>query len=202
MYKRIIVILFVLLICLYVVAFAEETKPEKTFCWKITSETGTVYLMGSLHFCTPDLYPLDRAITNAYEESEVLAVEADMNSAKVQTALQEAIMAKGVYSDGTGLEDHISEEGFKKFTEYCEERGLNLSQMSKLRPWLLSIQIIGMESLQRGASPEAGLDKHFLDHAKKEQKEVKELESGTFQIDMFSTFSAELQELLLIQTLD
>lgn len=202
MQKRFVIIMFICLITLFVLLFAEEPKSENTFCWKITSETGTVYLMGSLHLCKPEIYPLDQAIINAYEDSEILVVEADTSSEGVNASIQENIIKKGLYSDGTSLKDHLSDESFKKFEDFCTARGIDPAQMSKMRPWLLSLQISGLEAMKLGSSPETGLDKHFLGRAKKEKKPVKELESATFQIDMFSSFSSELQELLLIQTLE
>jgi len=202
MHKRIFIIIFILFISFFVLLFAEETKLEKTYCWKITTETGTVYLMGSLHSCKPDIYPLDQAITKAYEDSEFLVVEADLSSEKVNETIQKLIIEKGLYSDGTSLEDHISEENFKKFKDFCLERSLDPAKLGKIRPWLLSMQVSSMEAMRLGSTPEAGLDKHFLDRAKKENKAIKELESATFQIDMFSSFSPELQELLLAKALE
>lgn len=202
MHKRIITILAVLLINLFGVVCAEDAKPEKTFCWKITSPKGTVYLMGSLHLCKPEIYPLDRAIIQAYEDSEILAVEADISTAEAMAAVQELIMKKGIYMDGTSIKDHLSEEGYKKLESYCEKQGVNLSPMGMMHPWLLNFQIMHMESSKFGLDPEAGLDKHFLNRAKTETKKVKEMESTTFQVEMFSSFSEEMQELVLMNSLD
>ncbi|MBU0754481.1 MAG: TraB/GumN family protein [Planctomycetes bacterium] len=202
MRTRITAMLPVLLICLLGLVFADEATSQKTFCWKISSGTGTVYLVGSLHLCKPDIYPLDRAIIQAYEDSEILALEADISTPEAMATIQEFIMKKGIYTDGTTIRNHTSEEGFKKLEAFCGEQGVNLSQMGVMRPWLLNFQIMSTVSAKFGWDPESGLDKHFLNRAKKENKTVKEMESATFQLEMFSSFSEEMQELVLINSLD
>jgi len=62
-----------------------STLPQKnSFCvskellWKIQSKTNTVYVLGSLHYCKKEIYPLSEKIGKAFTESEILVVEADV----------------------------------------------------------------------------------------------------------------------------
>lgn len=197
-----IIILPILLACSLIASGADELTPQKTFCWKITSEKGTAYLMGSLHLCKKDLYPLDQAITQAYDASKCLVIEADISTPQAVAKVQEVILTTGVYRDGSSLKDHVSEACYKKIEAYCKKQNLNLSQMGMMRPWLLGLQLTNLESSKLGYNPEMGLDKHFLNRAKKEKKPVKEMESVTSQLEMFSSMSDELQEISLISSLD
>src|SRR5271157_2480757 len=45
--------------------------------WKATSATTTVFLAGSLHFGSEDMYPLPQEMEGAFQESSVLVVEDD-----------------------------------------------------------------------------------------------------------------------------
>ncbi|MFH1999817.1 MAG: TraB/GumN family protein, partial [Planctomycetota bacterium] len=161
-----------------------------------------IYLMGSLHLCKKEIYPLDQAITQAYEESKFLALEADPSPEKMMPIVQKFIMENGLYMDGTSIKDHISEEAYKKVEPFFKDRGMSMDQMGKMRPWLLSLQIQSMEAMKLGLDPDAGLDNYFLNRSKKEGKELKEMESATLQLEMFRSFSDELQELALVNTLD
>ena len=51
---------------------------SKSFLWKVQSKTNTVYLLGSIHLFKKELYPLNRKIEEAFDQSELLAVEANI----------------------------------------------------------------------------------------------------------------------------
>ena len=58
---------------------------DKAFFWQVTSgqpESGqtTVYLMGSIHFADQSFYPLRSEIEQAFDRSDYLAVELDVNA--------------------------------------------------------------------------------------------------------------------------
>jgi len=202
MHKRTLFILPILLSILSSPLLGQAPKPEKTFCWTITSPEGKVHLLGSLHLCRSDVYPLDGAILDAYEASECLVVEVDVTPEKVMPAVQGFIMEKGIYTDGTGLKDHVSAETYGKLEAFFEKRGMDLAQMGMLHPWLLSLQMANMEAMRSGFDPEQGLDSHFLKRCKSEGKALKELESATFQLEMLASFPDDLQDLALLKTID
>jgi len=183
-------------------AFAEEVAPAKPFCWRISSNDGMVFLLGSLHICKPEIYPVDRAITQAFEESDHLVVEVDTSPEKVMAPVQTFIMNKGIYTDGTSIKDHVSEATGRLLEAYCDKRGLGLEQLGVMRPWLLTLQLTNMEASQAGFDTEAGVDTHFLDQAKKENKPCKEMETIDLQLGLLSSFSDEVQEQVLRKTLE
>lgn len=201
MRKRILPLLFVLFILCSPWVIGEEQKTDKVFLWKISSDNTVVYLLGSLHLFKPELYPLDKAITEAYEKSDVLAVEADI-SPDNQMKVQQLIMQKGVYMDGTTIKDHVSETTYSKLKKEMEAIGLNMDQLAMMKHWLLSLQLEAMTMQKLGFLPEGGIDNHFLARSKKDKKPIKELESLEFQIDLLSSFPNDLQEKNLINTLD
>jgi uncharacterized protein YbaP (TraB family) len=55
------------------------SKNQKTFLWKVQSKTGTVYVLGSIHLLKKESYPLNEKIENAFDKSNVLVVEANIN---------------------------------------------------------------------------------------------------------------------------
>jgi len=69
-----------LILCLLLFAAPTELHAQdepRCFMWKISSPTTTVYLLGSVHMARQKLYPLDRAIEDAFAQSEHLVVELD-----------------------------------------------------------------------------------------------------------------------------
>jgi len=67
----------------------------KSLLYKVSSETSTVYILGSIHLAKQELYPLDKTIREAYSKSDVLVVELDAESQESVRAMQEAMVAAG-----------------------------------------------------------------------------------------------------------
>lgn len=180
-------------------AWAEEKpqKPKLCFLWQGQSKEGKVYLLGSVHLAKKELYPLNAAIEEAFAESEVLAVEADITKAN-QAALQAKILQKAMYPAGESLKGKVPE---KTFAEAKKRLGLPPQQLSQMRPWYLAMTLSVFEMMKLGYDPQQGIDLHFLNKAKKQKKTVHELESAEFQINLLSSFDEKLQVQLLEYTI-
>jgi hypothetical protein len=72
--------------------------------------------------------------------------------------------------------------------------------MIMYKPWFLAINLVMLELVKLGFDPNYGVDKHFIDKAKG-VKEILELESVEFQIDLFDGFNDRQQELFLMSAL-
>ena len=64
----------------YTLAKSPSEGDERAFFWKATNGKGVLYLLGSLHFGAQSLYPLPQMVNNAFNNSDVLVVEADINN--------------------------------------------------------------------------------------------------------------------------
>jgi uncharacterized protein len=71
----------------------------------------------------------------------------------------------------------------------------------RLRPWLLALMIDSLEWQKQGFDPNFGLDKHFYDQAKEDNKAVKGLETVNDQISIFESMTPQQQDHLLAETL-
>jgi len=173
-------------------------SPEKVFLWEAKSAKNTVYILGSIHLAKPSLYPLDKRIEDAFKRSRTLVVEVNIEAFDPIT-LQQMFMERGIYSDGTTIKDHLSQETFELVEEKLGDSGFVLSQMLVFKPWFLSITLATFELLKLGFNPEYGVDKHFLKKAR--GKEILELESLEYQLNLFDGFTDKQQDLLLFSTL-
>jgi len=171
---------------------------NKVFLWKAESENNTVYILGSIHLARLSLYPLDKRIEDAFDNSKVLVVEVDLESFD-PVLLQQMFIERGVYSDGTTIRDHLSDKTFKLVIDRMGGLDLGLTQMVLFKPWFLSITLVTTELLKLGFNPEYGIDKHFLKKAK--NKKILELESVEYQLNLFDGFTDQQQDLLLFSTL-
>ncbi len=170
----------------------------KGFLWKVSSETAAVYLLGSVHFMRRDAYPLDPVIEDTFRQSDILAVEADINDlSKVSV---EQLLERALYPAGDSIDRHISPETLIRLRQETERLGLSYILISRQRPWVLALTLTSLELVRLGFDPAYGIDLHFLDRA--QGKKVVELESVSQQVDLLSGFPDEEQEQFLRFTLD
>ena len=169
----------------------------KSLLYKVSSERSSVYILGSIHLAKPDLYPLESAIEEAYSKSDLLVVELDAESRESVTAMQNAMATLGTYSEGKSLRSELSAATYRALKSYTDKRGIPLEPMEQMRPWVVMLQLSMREMLRLGYSPELGIDKHFLDHAKGEGKSVVALETIEEQMALLSRDDKAYQEKLL-----
>jgi len=174
----------------------------KSLLYKVTSEDSTVYILGSIHLAKPELYPLDEEIRKAYNKSDVLVVELDPSSAETMHVMQNSILNSGMYPRGKNLKTELSSKTYKLLKEYMQKTGIPLSSMMKMRPWVVMLQLSITEMMRLGYSPELGIDKHFLDQAKAENKRVLSLETAQKQMALLSKDDKQFQDRLLFYTLE
>ena len=173
-------------------------QSPKSFLWKIQSEANTVYVLGSLHFAKREIYPLHPKIENAFDQSDFLAVEANVND--IGKADAQKLVGSALYSANDTLEKHLSAETYERVKKEMGGFGIPPELIDKQKPWFLAMTIAVLESLKLGFDPKLGIDMYFLSKAQG-KKRVLELESLDFQIELFSNFSDKEQELFLIYTL-
>ena len=62
------------------VAFCTAASAQNTL-WQVRSETATMYLLGSVHLLRHSDFPLDPALDAAYDRTDLLVLELDLNAA-------------------------------------------------------------------------------------------------------------------------
>lgn len=187
-----------ILVSLVIVVRDTLSQSPKSFLWKIQSKTSTIYILGSLHLAKKEIYPLSQKIENAFDQSDFLVVEANVNDIK-KIDIQK-LMESAFYPANDALEKHVSPETFEWVKKETERLGIPLELLDKQKPWILAMTLVSLESIKLGLDPNLGIDKYFLSKAEGKKK-ILELESLDYQIRLLSGFSEKDQELFLIYTL-
>lgn len=198
MTKKIIFIVFILF---YSVVLLNSEKflyaETNNFLWKVRSKTSTAYILGSIHFMKKEHYPLNKTIEDAFNKSEVLAVEANVNDiSKIDI---QKVLGTAFYTGDDSLEKHISGDTFRLLKTKFESLGFPLWIINKQKPWFLALTLVSLELMKNGYDPRYGLDMYFL--SKANNKEIKELESIDYQINLLSEFSDREQEAFLLYSI-
>lgn len=188
---------------------ADELEKEQTggviesgkggFLWRIENGDTTVYLQGTVHLGTEDFYPFHEKIEQAYEEADVVVPEVDITEADLLASMGSTVM-NGMYMDGTSIEDHISEDLYTKLEEKFSEYNISMEIVGSFKPWMLESLVTQLVAEELNYMH--GVDMYFLERAKKDHKEIVELETVAEQLDVLSGQSDRFQEQQLEATLD
>jgi uncharacterized protein YbaP (TraB family) len=190
------VFLFYFSMCIY--PSSSYAQSQKNFLWRTQTKNSTIYLLGSIHLMKQDVYPLSRTIENAFDQSDFLAVEADI--ADISRIDMTQVLNKAIYQGGDSLEKHISNNALAVVRKETERLGLPFELIKMQKPWLLALTMESLELMKAGYDPEYGIDKHFLIKAQGKKK-ILEIESFDYQVNLLSGFSDTEQELFLLYAL-
>ncbi|WP_255463366.1 TraB/GumN family protein [Microbulbifer sp. YPW1] len=193
------------LLAVITVAIALCTSPawaesDRGLLLQAKKGANTVYLLGSIHLADDSFYPLRETIEQAYRDSDALVVEADVIAMESDPELQSKVMLESLYPPGQQLKDNISPEVYAQLQAWLRKRQIPEANFNRMRPAIAMITLSLIEMQMRGLDPKAGIDRHFLNQAHREEKEILELESVLQQLRMLN--SLKKPELFLQQTLE
>ena len=177
-------------------------RAEALFMWQVKSETATVSLVGSIHVGKPDFFPLPDPLEKAFAAADALAVEVNTSDpANLQTSAV-LMMQRGLLPGDTTLKDRLSPELWERIQAYAAAQGMNLAPYEKFKPGLVAMVLVLDAYRRQGFDPELGIDKHFLDAALAQDKEILELETIESQLDLFFSLDDKLDDILVGGFLD
>ena len=172
--------------------------------WKVTDpESGnSLYLLGTMHIVPEAAKDYPEELMDIYKNCEAIAVEYDTVSLMSDAAAFTKFQQGFIYNDGSKITDHISEETYKKLTDYFESMGGYNAMLDQYNTGffinqLNSIMLLRLENLQT-----SGTDEYFIGLAKNDNKEVINIETLDTQIGALSAYSDELADYVLSDCLD
>ena len=165
-----------------------QQELRKLFFWRVRSKVSVVYILGSIHVGTEDMFPLSEMIEVAYDASDSLVVE--INPEKIN---QEKINKYLEYPEGDSLQNHISEDTYLQLINTFARFGVTPDKISKMKPAAAVTTLVMMKLATLGYDPEFGIDKYYLDDAK-EKKKILELETPEQQLILMDSLGEEYIE--------
>jgi uncharacterized protein YbaP (TraB family) len=172
---------------------------QKSFLWKVQSSSSTVYLLGSIHFLKQDVYPLNQTIEDAFDLSDTLVVEANIN--ELGNLDLKMLADRAFYKNDDHVQKHVSPETYRLIEKEIKTFGMPVEIIRMQKPWFLALSFQAMELVRLGYDPQYGVDYHFLRRAQG-KKRILELESLDEQLRLLSGFSDKEQEQFLLYTLN
>jgi len=179
---------------------SSETREASRSClWEVSSEKGTLFLVGTVHLLKPGTHVVSPAAEAAFEQAQTILLELDLDEAESPASRQ--LFARKALLQGETLKDKVSSETLALAVEKTEALGLPFDRLSNLKPWSLSLTLTLFKLQTLGFDPRHGVDRYYFDQGTQAGKEIGALETIEFQLDLFDGMSDRLQEEFLRQTL-
>ena len=178
-----------------------QGRGAKSFLWKVQSGPRVMYLAGSVHALSADVYPLNPAFERAFAASDTLVEEISLEQSGI-LSLAPMLLTKAMFQDGRTFDKVVSKETADLVAAYLKSSPMGIELIRPMKPWMVMMMLSALQVQQAGFDPSLGLDQHFFDKATKAGKTLLALETAEYQIDRFDTMPVSLQEQLLRSTLD
>ena len=179
----------------------KETAPAM---WKVTDEKSgnSIYMLGTMHMVTGYTYPLPDYIMDVYESCDGIAVEYDISSMMSDFTQIQDFYSKLIYTDGTTVKDHLSEETYEKAKKFMGENMFYNQMMDSYSVGFWEVEIETAAMMKMKNLNEQGVDSVFLSLAQRDGKEIVNVESLDVQTAAMNAPSDELCDFMISQLID
>ncbi len=186
-------------------AHTDGTEPASGLLfWEVTSPDGTetMYLLGSIHVADDSIYPMPEVVMDAYQSSDLLAVEADILAYEQDQKAISRLTTRFFYMDGTTIRDHLPADLYEQARARLTDAGLYAEAYDWVHPFLWNSLLDQIVTDASGLDAEHGVDRHFLELAHQSGKQIFEVESVEEQYSIFLSFSDEIWTALIAEMLE
>jgi len=168
--------------------------------WLATSPDGTgrLYLFGSIHVGDDTVFPLPEYVTDAYQESDYVAVECDIVAFEKLSADKIAeYYYPIIYTDGTTISDHIDADIYEACKKILTENGMYSPYLDVYHPTMWSSMLSNVALSYTDFEIDSGIDRYFINEATDDGKGILEIEDIADQITMDLQFPDEMLSYML-----
>ena len=162
---------------------------SKSTLWQVKGSHNSVYLLGSIHVLPATAYPLHPALQQAFNNSQRVVFEVDLNTVSQQAVLRE-FEEVGVYPPGDNLEHHVSPATIRLVKQVLARLGISYKKAIRFKPALLGELITSRYTELSGFREDLGVDRYFFSQAKNTRKPVLGLETVRDQARVLSSDDA------------
>lgn len=121
--------------------YKENDLASQGLMWKVENKGNIVYLLGSIHYGTPDLYPLRDDIMKNFSESQALYVEVDISNEEEMMRvmmekmeeLEKELKESSKYQDGTTLESVLDKELYSQIEDIMKKHNVAKEEYESLK---------------------------------------------------------------------
>jgi uncharacterized protein YbaP (TraB family) len=183
-------------------SFAQKTSSNtdtNTLLWRVSGKnlTKPSYIFGTMHMICANDIELSDSLKNAIAHSDNVYLELDMDD---MWQMMSAMMHMNMKGDTT-LSDLLSPDDYKKVKSYFQKHSslIPFSLMEKYKPLLVESMMMEQSS---PCDNMIVVEQLVMEEAKKNDKEIKGLETFDYQLGIFDKIPYKLQAQQLVKMVD
>jgi len=169
--------------------------------WELTGTRNHIMVLGSIHLLRAADYPLAPAITQAFDEADIVLMEIDMDDLDPVVSAQ-TIAALARDGKGRQLEELLGPNAWRAASAEAGKLGLDLSSLAPFEPWYAAIAVTQLRLAQLGFDQSLGVEAKLSAEARQRGKEVRGLETLEGQLRTLDNLSPDAQRAFLQTTLE
>ena len=166
-------------------SFGAHAQASRHFLWEVVSLTNRAYLFGTVHAGKKDWYPLPAPVEEAFADSKVLVVEADVTNVEAMARTTEAM----VYTPPDSLSAHVPPADYERFRKLLPRYAIAEPQIGQLKPFMAVSVLVFSEWARLGYLPQYGIDAHLIKKARADLKPVVEIEGVDVQVRLMDSLT-------------
>ena len=179
------------------VALLSFQSHAAAFLWEVSSMTNKVYLYGTVHAGKQEWYPLPAPVENAFADSQVLVVEADISDTEALRKAQPATLAPP-----DTLAKHVDPAVYARFVKLLPRFRLPEAQLAQMKPFMAVSLLVFADWARLGYQPNFGVDSYLIAKAHNNNKPVRELEGLDAQVELMDSLTEEQNKAIFEGTVD
>ena len=174
---------------LSILSLSSLAHAATTSLWQVSKNGDSIYLGGTVHVLPPNEFPLPKGFDQAYQNTDVLMLEAqlpDANDAEAQLSMMQTL----TYPAGQTLKSNLSPAVYQQLSLYFTNLGVDIAMFEQFKPGLVTMMLLTFE-LQKAQLQGEGVDAYFARLAKQDSKKTLYLETLDFQLSLFAAFGED-----------
>ncbi len=175
------------------------TVYAETSLYEVTNKKGeSLYLGGTIHLLRPSDFPLPAEYQQAFDKSQMLVLETDLQKAS-SPEFGQKMMQQMMYSGGKNLSSELRPEVWKELQDYSAANQVPIGQLMQFKPFMVSLMMVMQQGQKSGLTQ--GVDFYFNQQARLQSKNIGELESADEVLNFMNALNDQDPNQTIIATL-
>lgn len=176
-----------------------STVYAETSLYEVTNKKGeSLYLGGTIHLLRPSDFPLPAEFQQAFDNSQMLVLETDLQKAS-SPEFGQKMMQQMMYTGGKNLSSELRPEVWKELQDYSTTNQVPIGQLMQFKPFMVSLMMVMQQGQKSGLTQ--GVDFYFNQQARIQNKNIGELESADEVLNFMNALNDQDPNQTIIATL-
>jgi uncharacterized protein YbaP (TraB family) len=176
-----------------------STVYAETSLYEVTNKKGeNLYLGGTIHLLRPSDFPLPAEYQQAFDKSQMLVLETDLQKAS-SPEFGQKMMQQMMYTGGKNLSSELRPEVWKELQDYSTANQVPIGQLMQFKPFMVSLMMVIQQGQKSGLTQ--GVDFYFNQQARIQSKKIGELESADEVLNFMNALNDQDPNQTIIATL-